>query len=66
MKLMKVKAPRDSYVVASRNGVRISRPGNGPVGDDPEALGRESELEAFEAMRDSGVPPSPASNPEPG
>ena len=40
MKLMKHKAPLDAYVVASRNGVRLSNPKEGTDEVDTEKYGR--------------------------
>ena len=48
MKLMKHKAPLDAYVVASRNGVRISNPEQGTDEVDAEDAGAEGYFEESE------------------
>ena len=48
MKLMKHKAPLDAYVVASRNGVRLSNPKQGTDEADAEDAGAEGYFEESE------------------
>ena len=48
MKLMKHKAPLNAYVVASRNGVRISNPELGTDEVDAEDAGAEGYFEESE------------------
>ena len=48
MKLMKHKAPLDAYVVASRNGVRLSNPKEGTDEVDTEDAGDEGYFEESE------------------
>ena len=48
MKLMNHKAPLDAYVVASRNGVRLSNPKQGTDEVDAEDAGAEGYFEESE------------------
>lgn len=66
MKLLKNSTPRESYVVASRNGVRLAKSGKDGDQGNPEVLDGETDIEALEALGMAVKLPQPVQDPEPG
>ena len=52
MKLNKLKTPPAEYVVASRNGVRLSKPSEGLGAGNAEGPGAEQDVEGMEVAHD--------------